>query len=477
MKAIISIWMQPVYGRINAGSLKSAYFILALICLIPFVELLSVTGYEPSATAIIKTCVNGLGSVLLTILFFWFIFLIPSIATQYTPTCANLVPHMKRRMQAALALPILLIPLLFPWILRMHGKFFQGWFFGVIAMLVYVATLRNKPVIILLIVLTQLPAWLFRNSSTLPMQLDWNQPVLLVIAGFSLTALILRWVFSVRGDELFKVADSIPTMIMYMRGEEAGMNAYSLKFLNPYHFFLRRSMEKVRAVPEKVGQLIAFSIGSQAFWLSSFIPVVVMSAGLSIYFVFYFHDSSKNQALDHSVAYLAALVSFIMLPPIYAAVVRSCVSQRREEQGLLLLAPNLPNQRGQGKTILGFILGQYLGLWLVSTVFALSAAYLCSTSDYMHEVIWLISFSLLPVSFLSLTNYAHIPSSYQSSLLAALTILIFLGLAVLGLHELVPRLPVWLICSLIAGATAAILRRRWQTLMQAEALFPVCRAV
>lgn len=476
MKAIISIWMQPVYGRINAGSLKSAYFILALICLIPFVELLSVTEYEPSARAILKTCANGLGSVLLTILFFWFIFLIPSAVMQYTPTCANLVPNMKWRMQAALALPILLIPLLLPLALRMHGKFFQGWFFGVIAMLVYVATIRNKLVIILLILLTQLPAWLFRNSNTLPMQLDWNQPVLLVIAGFSLTALILHWVFSVRGDELFKIADSIPTMRMYMRGEEAGMNSYSLKFLNPYHFFLRRSMDKVRAVPGEVGQLISFSIGSQAFWLSSFIPVVVMSAGLSIYFAFYFHDSSKKEALDHSVVYLAALVSFIILPPIYAAVVRACVSQRREEQGLLLLAPNLTNQHEQGKTILYFILRQYLGLWLVSAVFALSGAYLCSTSDYMHEVIWLISFSLLPVSVLSLTNYAHIPSSYQSSLLAALTIPMFLGIAMLGLHALVPGLPVWLICGLIACATAAILRWRWQTLMQAETLFPVGRA-
>ena len=477
MKSIISIWMQPVYGRLNAGSLKPACFILALIYLIPFVEMIFATGFEPGMKSILQACISGLGSVLLTMLIFWFISLVPSVIMQYTPACAILVPHMKRRMQAALVLPVLLMPLLFPLALRMHGKFSQGWFLGVLAMLIYVATIRHKWVIILIILTVQLPGGISKIKMALATSPYLDQPVLFVVAGLAFTAVVVRWFFFMYGDQHFKIADSIPTMRQYMRGEEAGMNLHPLKFLNPYQLLLRLCLDRVRAAPEKVRQLLPFAIGSQAFWLSNFIPVVIMGAGLSIYFVFFFHDSAKNEATDNSIAYFAALVSFILLPPIYAAVARSSICQRKEEQGLLLLAPRLPSRHEQGKVMLYFILRQYLSLWLVSAIISLSAAYLSPASEYMHEVVWLITFSLLPVSVLSLTNYAQIQSSYQSAALAALGILALVGLTTLGLHALIPALPVWLICALIVVATAVVLRQRWQRLMRVDALLPVGRAV
>ncbi|MBI1772161.1 MAG: hypothetical protein HYR68_07425, partial [Burkholderiales bacterium] len=418
------------------------------------------------------------GGALGILLLSWFILLVPSVALQYTPACAALVPQMKRHMQFALAIPILLMPVAFSLILGMHmqGKFFQGWFFGVLSLLIYIASVRSTWVIILVVLMAQVPMWL-NNRVSMSVQADWNQPLLFVIAGFALTALVLHWVFALRGDQHFKRDESFAMLKKHIQGEEVSVNHFTLKFLNPYHLLLRLCINRVKATPEKVRQLMPFAMGSQILWLTSFIPVVVMSAGLGIYFIFFLRGSLRSEGIDNSVAYFAALVSFIMLPPIYAAFVRTCVYQRKEEQGLLLLAPKLPSLHQHSKMMLQFILRQYLSLWLVSVLITVGAAYLSPASEYMHEMAWIISFSLLPVSVLSLTNYAQIKSSYQTALLVALVIPVLLGAAMLGVHKMMPALPVWLICSLIAVGTAAVLGWRWQGLMQVKAVFPAGRAV
>ncbi|MES2037134.1 MAG: hypothetical protein V4495_04800, partial [Pseudomonadota bacterium] len=149
MKAIISVWMQPVYARINTGSLKILYIMLGLFAVAPVVAVFFVQAQKPDWQSVMLALALGVAGVLGILLLSWFILLVPSVALQYTPAYAALVPQMKRHMQFALAIPILLMPVAFPLILRMHmqEKFFQGWFFGVLSLLIYIASIRSTWVI------------------------------------------------------------------------------------------------------------------------------------------------------------------------------------------------------------------------------------------------------------------------------------------------------------------------------------------
>ncbi|MFZ6746672.1 hypothetical protein ACO0LC_25890 [Undibacterium sp. JH2W] len=477
MKAIISVWMQPVYARINTASLKVLYALLGVVALIPLLVMLLAAGQKLELMQVLLALVIGVGSVLALALLLWFILLVPSIALQYTPSNAGLVPGMKPQMQLALAVPVLLIPAIISLAISFKSPeyFFISWLLGVVVFLMYCATLRSKWAALLIVLMMQLPMLLEDKFSRID-QSSWNQPILLLLAGLGLTALVLHWIFAIHGDQHFKREENFAAMQKVMNGQEMGTNQQMLNFVNLYGFLLRLCLERVRKAPDKVGQLIPFSLGWQAFWLSNFLSVTVMSMGLSIYFILFMGQSSKFDDKNMVLAYFAALVSYIILPPIYVSIARHSAQQRRLEQGLLMLAANLPSAQEQSKIMLGFLLRQFFGLWLMTVLVVGTTVHFSPASQSMAEMVWIICFSLLPLSLMSLTNYARINSVYQTAMLTAYGVPFILGLASLGLHKLMPGLPVWLICGWIVTVTLATLGRRWKQLMQVSAVFPAGRA-
>ncbi|MFZ3002961.1 MAG: hypothetical protein WA071_21790 [Undibacterium umbellatum] len=480
MKAIISVWMQPVYARSNAAGLKILYALLGIIALLPLILFLLARKDESDAISILLALAIGIGVAVGVLLVFWFVLLVPSVALQYSPANAGLVPQLRRNMKVALAIPVLLMPAILALTLVTHlkGLFFQSWLIGVFAMLVYVATLRSKWVVIFLVLLSQLPMW-WGNRFSLDPQASWNQPALLMLVGLGLTAAILHWVFAIHGDQHFKREESFSMIQKAMNGEEVTSTHYSLRFFNPYDLLMRWCMVKVDKTgraPAAVAQLIPFAFGAQVFWLTSFVSVALMSAGLSIYFAVFLHHSSKFAENDMGLAYAAAMVAFVMLPVIYVSMLRATMYQRKGEHSLLLLAAALPPQAEQTRIVLHFLLCQFFGLWLLTLLIVAVTMHFSPASTNAAEMAWLACFCLLPLSVMSLYNYARIRSRYETALLLAFALPAFLGLASLGMLKLWPALPVWLICLLIVLVTLPILRWRWQILMQANAVFPAGRA-
>lgn len=478
MKAIISVWMQPVYARSNTAGLKILYALLALIALLPAVLVQFAVQNKSASPPVLLALAIGVGVALGLLLVFWFILLVPSVALQYTPANAGLVPQLKRQMLWALAIPVLLMPAIVALALGAHlkGLFFQSWLLGIFAMLAYIATLHSKWAVILLVLLSQLPMW-WSGPISMDPQASWNQPALLLLLGLGLTAAILHWVFSIRGDQHFKREESFAMMQKVMNGEEINSNQYSMSFINPYGLLLRSCMSKVRKTPAAVSQLMPYAFGAQVFWLTSFLSVAVMSAGLSIYFVFFLLHSSKFGEDDMGFAYAAAMVAFIMLPLIYVAMLRTTMYQRRGEHSLLMLAAALPSPAIQSRIMLKFLLRQFFGLWMVTLVIVAITMHFSPTSKNAAEMAWLACFCLLPLSVMTLHNYAGIKSRYETALLIAFIFPILLGLVLLSLFKLWPALPVWLVCSLIVLATLPVLCWRWQKRMRVSAVFPAGRAV
>lgn len=477
MKTIISVWMQPIYARSNAEGLKILYALLGLIALVPLMLLLFVANDKSDAISIVLALAMGVGGAVGVLLVLWFILLVPSAALQCNPVNAGLVPQLRRHMKVALAIPVFLMPAIMALALGMHmkGLLFQVWLIGVLLMLLYIAILRNKWVVILLVLLSQLPMW-WGSQFRLDPQASWNQPVLLLLVGLGLSAAILHWVFSIRGDQHFKREENFSMMQKAMNGEEVNSTQYSLRFFNPYDLLLRWCMDKTGRTPAAIAQLIPFAFGAQVFWLTSFVSVALMIAGLSIYFVFFLRHSSKFGEQDMGLAYAAAMVAFIMLPLIYVSMLRTTMYQRRGEHSLLLLAAALPPQAEQTRITLHFLLRQFFGLWLLTLLIVAVTMHFSPASTYAAEMAWLACFCLLPLSIMSLHNYARIKSRYETPLLLAFALPILLGLALLGMLKLWPALPVWLICLLIVLVTLPILRWRWQKLMQVKAVFPAGRA-
>lgn len=477
MKIIISIWKQPAYSRINTGGLKIIYFLMMLIVMLPAVVVLLVGRKGEGWMPVFRALGLGLAMALGMLLAAWFLLLVLSVTMQYTPANARLVPKLKRHMQFALAIPVLLLPALLSLTLYFNSKghFFQTWMLGVFGLLVYVATIRSKWVIILLVLMSQLPMWL-NAKMTLPDTGIWNQPVLMLLAGLGMTVAVLHWVFSIHGDQHFKREQSFSVLQKIMNGEEVQANQYSMNFTNPYNFLLRRCMRKVKRFPETVSQLMPFSMGSQVFWLTSFLSVLVMSIGMSIYFIFFLNHSAKFDGKDVWLAYFAAIVSFVMLPFIYTSVVRTTVYQRRVEQGLLCLAVNLPDVKRQTEVLAGFLLRQSLGLWLVTAVIVGLTVYFSPAGPLLMGSVWIGCFCLLPLSVMTLKNYAVMKSRYESALLLAFAMPALLGLVLITIYVQFPQYPVWLICACVAIVTAIVLRWRWNRLMQISAVFPAGRA-
>ncbi len=474
MKAIISVWMQPVYARKNVGMSKTMYILLSLTTLASLIVFYFASTEEPGLRAMIWALLACGGLILATLIFTWFVMLVPNITLQYTPANASLVPGLKRNLQVALAIPVLLLPLGFACL--NHDHFSLSWFFGVVALLIYAAAIRTQwaYVVITLLFLTPIA---FDKGKSFFIDPTWNQPVLFFAVGLGLTVLVLQWVFKLHGDQHFTHKENFAMMQKQMNGEEISNRYYSLNFINPYTLLLRLSMKKVKRNPAKAGDLMLFSLGAQVFWMTSFFSVVFMAALLFIVFAVLGNHSSKFDEKNIGLAYFVGLVSLIMLSPIYSSIVRSLVYQRKGELGLLMLTAKLPDPHQQGRLLLQSMLRQFLGLWLTTTFIFGSAIYLLQTSTRMSAIIWIISFCLLPVSVLSLNNYARMESTYQTSLLAAMGIPVVLGIISIVVYVQSGFISAWQICAAITLTTAIILYWRWLRLAKVTVIFPAGRAV
>ncbi|MFZ6653762.1 hypothetical protein [Undibacterium sp. TJN19] len=483
MKQIISIWMQPVYARKNAANQKVTLVLLLLLALLPTaILLMKVGGDAPGWQPLLLALALGLAFALVATLAFWFTLLVPSIATQFSPANANLVPGLKPAMRWALALPVLM----FQVVMLMASLYFdhyqgiyQIWFFGVLAILSYVSTIRSKWAILVLVVISQLPLW--GGSAALSIDVrTLHHPAWLTLGGLLLTAATTYWALQVHGDRHFKRHKNVLLLQSAMDGRGGQANQFSMKILNPYQFFFNRRLRQVGGAAGEATRLMPYIFGEQALWLGSFLSVAVMATGVVAYFHFFLQKSGDVKPGSSILTYMVFVVSFIMLPVIHTAVVRGAVYQTSVEQGLLSLAARIPGPATQTRLQCAFLLRQFFGLWLMVLLIVVGTLHLADVSPLLTENGIIACFSMLPLSIFYLRNYARLKTQYSSDNFLAFFQPVLLGGALSFLHAQYAEYVLastWLLCAGVSVITLVILRWRWNQLMQFHAVFPAGRSV
>lgn len=476
MQHLFQVWMQPVYGRMNLEGKKVLWALLSVIPLlsIAICLLLSLSSSnEIRLKWFALAALVGLATDVVLILVLWFILLIASVALQYSPSNASLVPYLKRNLQWALALPIIVLPTI-P-VIALYFKDGElsalTWLGGVIVMLVLAALARNKWMSLILFAIAQVPVFLRRNIVSPESLKSFNQPMLLIPIGLILIALVLHWIF-VKGDYLFKRREQFVKVQEAMQGNTKRDFSGVLRIFLPYYL---RSLEQRLQRQENAGQLLPFVLGPQVHWSSVFLQGLGMAILMGLYgFFLLFKDA---RASDNVPLILMSLTSFILMPIAYIAAIQVSLYQSRGAQNLLSISPAVTSNRMQTRVLLRYVMQQYfilMGILFVITVFVCEWVL---TSVLVRHIIYLVYFSMLPLSLSLVRNYAQMQSAMDIRMARILLRWFVLISVLLMIVNFIPWITYWMLCALIAVSTAALLMRRWNKLMRLDAVFPTGRAV
>ena len=479
LKHVFNIWMQPVYGRLNLEGKKTLWLLLSAIPLLVIAIYLLLQFSFPeeiSARKISLIALAGIAADFILLLAFWFIFLAASAAQQYSPANASLVPYLRRNLQWALALPILVLPIIPAVAFYFKDNQFSAliWLCGVMVMLVLVASVRNRWMGFIFAAAMQLPMLLRGKGGSFESLKIFNQPALLIPFGLLLIAVVLHWIFA-KGDHLFKRREQINQMQEAMKGNAKwNLSGVQRLFAFAYLSALKRHLHGATYAVKRV-ELLPFALGPQVHWSSVFFQTVGFALLMSLY-VFFVGNEDISEAKNVSYL-LIPLLTFLVMPIAYIAQIQSTIYQTRGGQNLLSLSPAISSNAMQTQVLLSYVMRQYFFLLGIIFMIAVLTCEWLVPDDQIRHTIYLACFSTLPLSISIVRNYAKMQSASDTQMVRTLLSWFALLSASLSIVYFVPLIPYWMVCSVIFILTAAILRARWNKLMRLDAVFPAGRAV
>lgn len=187
---------------------------------------------------------------------------------QFQPTHVGLLPHLRRRLVWAAALPTLGLPLLFSIGVSLSETQQPEpliWLAGVTAILIWFITMRNQVVGIRLVLAWLLSVWATQTGpmQTLTKELQ-NAPGLVALAGLACTVLTLRWVLNTRGDHYL---DTWKVLADTFKGH-AGQVPRQGKALPAWRRFTRYVLWHMQRSTRSDANLFCYATGPNLHWSS-----------------------------------------------------------------------------------------------------------------------------------------------------------------------------------------------------------------
>jgi hypothetical protein len=279
MKPIFHIWLAPLYSRWNLGDKKS---LLVWISILPLLGLLIglaivLAGDGKKPWVIIPAAFAiGVAAIVGMLIFVWHFYLLLNSSSQFSPINRHLVPGFIRHLKSALALPVLLLPVIPYLILGFSTSYWVPslWFFFVIFLLGYICSIRvSWLVFIPILMMVQLDR-LLRLHSVFLSQLSsttlFLYSVILVLAGFAITYAMLTWAFAFHRNPLIKSTNTY-------RGRSSETNVAQLanrRSMFSQLFFT--SFQRVFLRGDTVRQALVSSFGSNAHW-SRHVAIIILA--------------------------------------------------------------------------------------------------------------------------------------------------------------------------------------------------------
>ena len=478
MRQIGAIWMQPVYQRFNMEEKKALLGLIAVMPLLGLVTALCVALYSDAASRgqTLWIASSGFALDLFLICITWFMGLVSTAAQQYTPANASLLPHLKRNLQWALAIPVITLPLLpaaTALLLDNKVHFALVWFIFAIGASSVVATIRSPIMFLIACASSFLPMLSKRMQFAFPSLLKLTTPMLLIPVAMLVVAGVLHWTFK-KSETLFKRKDRINKMREAIK-ENTGSDVFGLQQMlaSPYRFLLNRKLMR-KANP---AQLLPFCLGPRLHWTSVILQIVGMTISMSVFVIFIGKNMTFSETESERFPFIFMfLLVFLITPVAYVASIQNTLYQTRGEQALMSLSPAVTSINMQNRLVFQHILKQYFFMLAAIFVFTIIACELLVPSEVVRHAIYLIYCSLLPLSLLLTRHYGKMQSVLDTRMVRALLAVFALAgasiFAVLGS----PSIPYWIVCGAIVLVSAVLMAQKWKKLMRMPAIFPVGRS-
>jgi hypothetical protein len=494
MKKILTIWMQPIYARLNMESKKSLFILLALFPVAGQViaGLLALSRPDKFETSYFLIALLMSLAALFAVLFIsWFVVLAQNIALQYSPANARLVPHLPRILKLALCIPIVVTAFVSSgvmWLVVHQFSFFPA-FVSVFMLSFLVVTFRSSWAIVPFILCFQMPA-ILKRLGVVPVDKLFSEnlgvsfEIVLLLSSILILWATLRWIFSIRDEALFKLQDRSHLLRDAVSGKKVNENKISMGFATPFLIWMRTCVAGCTSFTSDRNatlKLSPFALGPRLHWSSPMLQMImiVFFCGLSLLLVSLLISNDGKDMISGMSASMGGL-SLIMLPFIFSGMLFSTLFQTKTEQALVCLAPGSGAQDRRDRIMMNYLLRQFSILFICSVLFALLMGYWVLRSDKDSEkiiagIVLLLS-CFFPMILVLTRQHARMESIADHPLLKSFFVCALLFTAGLVMVLYMPLSITFVFCGLVLLVTV-MLFARYRRLQLSRPIFPVGRAV
>lgn len=489
MKTLINIWMQPVYARLNMESRRSLYVVLALFPIVGQLVAGAIfysRGTEAQLSLFFYAFLASMAACIVLVLFVWIVTLVMNFGLQYSPANAALVPGLKRKLQLALAIPMVLmatVSVVATSLLTQKLTMFPA-FICILVFSYFICVMRSPWLVIAAVLPTQLPLILkrtnFFNSNKFGL-LGQGIGFELAITGVTVLMLfgVLHWFFSLRDEAHFKLHKRTQTMRDGINSRDIPINKFAASFnslfLTWMQTCIRQSQVKLKQVD--ASRLAVFAIGPRLHWttiIAQLFLMVLIGVLMVVAMDSISQKTDKDFILGIAIGFPAAVL--IGLPVYFCVFSFFTLYQTRTEQALLSLTPAVATHIKLDRVFTNYLLRQFL---ILLTISVLSAFVLIQFGRDIRfaEALLTLALSCLFVFVLAMTHQYRVMKAATDHPLMKLGLIAAI-LLVMGVV-----MTVWISSSIAWWLSAAIVIVTSGTLMyrlkhNAQTVqFPVGRAV
>lgn len=494
MKKILTVWMQPIYARLNMESKKSLFILLALFPVAGQVIAGLLAFSRPEKLELkyfLIALLMSLAALLAVLFLSWFVALAQNIALQYSPANARLVPHLSQILKLALCIPIVVIAVCssgMMWVVVHKLSFFPA-FISVFMLSFLILIFRSPWAVVPFILCFQMPAILKRLGVT-PVDKVFSENLgisfesLLFLSSILILWATLHWISAMRDDALFKLHERSLLLRDSVSGKKMNENKISMGVATPFLMWMRGCIAGCASYADDRNatvKLSPFALGPRLHWSSPMLQMImiVVLCALSLLLVSLLISNDGKDLLSGMSASMGGL-SLIMLPFIFCGMLFSTLFQTKTEQALVCLAPGSGAQDRRDRTIMNYLLRQFSILFMCSVLFAFLIGYWVVQNDKDSEksiagIVLLLS-CFFPMILVLTRQHARMESVADHPLLKSFVVCALLFTVGLAMIFYMPLSVTFVFCALVLVMTV-ILFTRYRRLQLSRSIFPVGRAV
>lgn len=475
MRAILSIWMQPVYACLNKKDYIHLGFLLLLLpagaALLP-----NLSGHFQLQSTLIAAGL-GLFAAMIIIIFLWFALLIAYGAQQNSLSNLILIPHFKRRMMAAFGIQLVILSILASVLFSFRSEIsiYWIWLNIVLVMLLCISSIRNVYIFPVALVGGAL---FLRLIEAIPsglsgvIKVETANAWLCVAAGIFSIYVGLNWIWSIDKQRIQKQKKEIDQVIALTERGEYQVNQSPLSWLNVYP----QQLQALADLGSKRNALIPYILGPNAHW--SACNANIAGLALLIFLSYAWTIWMKTSSLGHPSDYLPALYfCFCISYSLILANLRMSVYSSRIGQGLLILSPGVQSQTELSRILLRFMMSRLLTFWVLLFISTVALCECTTIPNWARTLAYLLCFCLLPFTICLVQDHAKTRNSQHTGLgLISLLCLLFsiAGFVVVDILHLVSIVTP---CTILLIVSIFFIAKNWKKRLQQKAVFPAGRAV